>query len=411
MMKFFIYLFFPLVLFSQIIYLSNQKNKVISFEKNITITGNLNINDLKNNFNIIKIKNSSNIFLKDINIKYKVFPNLRIKVVKISHNKIYYKLLDKKEYKNYLAIKQNEKFLKKMYLVDSNLSIKFAKVKSLKDNFLKVSKKASLKIKANQIYFLVARFKKSLFIFKNCENIHIDNVFLNSSSNMVFLFLNSKNIYINNVKIEDISKRGITSNADIIHCGNCEGNIFIKNSYFENVSDDIINITFKPVNLNKIEKNKINFSVFNSKKGLLLKSINKNMKNCEIYPLYFQNIKIANNVFKSSRRYGIFIKNKGEVKIFNNYFFNLNGEAITFHNTPATKEGLFGENIYIFKNNIINCGNKSLAAVSVYCLKSNRKFCNNEKLYFKNINIYDNKMKNLRYNFFLKNISGLYLYQ
>jgi hypothetical protein len=144
----------------------------------------------------------------------------------------------------------------------------------------------------------------------------------------------------------------------------------------------------------------------------LFKKINFNKnKDYQVYPLFLQNIKIANNIFKLSRRYGVFIKNKGKVRIFNNEFLDLNGEAITFHNSPAVKEGLFGENIYIYNNKIINCGQNSLGAISIYCLKNNWKFCKNNKLYFHNVNIYNNKLKNFGYNFFLKNISNLYLHQ
>jgi hypothetical protein len=76
------------------------------------------------------------------------------------------------------------------------------------------------------------------------ENIYVENVTIHTSSGIGFVAERSKDIFIDRMRVAlpPNSGRMVTTTADATHFVNCRGRIEIRDSYFENVLDDITNI-------------------------------------------------------------------------------------------------------------------------------------------------------------------------
>lgn len=76
------------------------------------------------------------------------------------------------------------------------------------------------------------------------DNVLTENVTIHTASGIGFVAERSSDIFINNMHVElpPNSGRMVTTTADATHFVSCKGRVEIKDSYFENVLDDITNI-------------------------------------------------------------------------------------------------------------------------------------------------------------------------
>lgn len=77
-----------------------------------------------------------------------------------------------------------------------------------------------------------------------CDNIRTEDVTIHTCSGIGFVAERSSNIFIDRMRVAlpENSERMVTTTADATHFVSCKGRIEVKDSYFENVLDDITNI-------------------------------------------------------------------------------------------------------------------------------------------------------------------------
>lgn len=74
------------------------------------------------------------------------------------------------------------------------------------------------------------------------KNILIDNVYIHHAGGMGFLAENSENITLNKLFITPSHGRMVSTTADATHFVGCRGKLIIKNSVFQNMLDDGVNV-------------------------------------------------------------------------------------------------------------------------------------------------------------------------
>jgi parallel beta-helix repeat protein len=84
----------------------------------------------------------------------------------------------------------------------------------------------------------------SVIHINRSENIRVEDVIIHTASGIGFVAERSKDIFIDRMRVAlpVNSGRMVTTTADATHFVNCRGRIEIRDSYFENVLDDITNI-------------------------------------------------------------------------------------------------------------------------------------------------------------------------
>lgn len=236
-----------------------------------------------------------------------------------------------------------------------------------------------------------------------CSNITIKKctVYASAGGTVIGSYINGY-LKIDNLKVirKPDSERWITTNSDGVHIQFMNGHVELTNSIFEGLSDDCVNLYSTAMSLDKvISPTQIvvtgkgapvvgeTIEIFDPIKGNIkgsAKVINTTIVKDTTYinsdrtviltleePIQdmiagsdrftgdtvynvngaFSGTVIANNIFRESRRYGIFLKTHNTV-VKNNTFQSLGSIALAVYNIPSIPEGLTVDGLEI-SNNII----------------------------------------------------------
>lgn len=270
--------------------------------------------------------------------------------------------------------------------------------------------------------------------FYRCKEISMDNITIHAVPGMGIVAQKSENIAIKNLSVKPSNERLMSSNCDATHFIACKGNISVKDSCFEKMGDDVINVHSFYLIIEKIEGNRLYLKQYaNSQDGVPyipsigddLEILNRNslkkyktvkakevsfvketglccvaidkqdvpdisvgdavFDSTETATLDFTNC-IANNI----RGRGVLFSMNGAV-IKNNKFINCTGEGVLLPSGGEPWwEAKSATNVEICNNEIVGCGN---------CQEKYRHSCgitvhssvnNPANDIFKNIKIYDN---------------------
>ena len=98
-------------------------------------------------------------------------------------------------------------------------------------------------IVGNTVIFIDASRESSLIAIQKSQNITIENYTAYSGVGMGVIAQRSSNITVDGMKtLCETDERGFSINADATHFVNCNGQITVKNSYFEGQLDDALNV-------------------------------------------------------------------------------------------------------------------------------------------------------------------------
>lgn len=191
-------------------------------------------------------------------------------------------------------------------------------------------------------------------------------------------------IIIDNLNVTPREQNWVSSNADGVHLHFSRGKLVLKNSYFDSLSDDAVNIYQPPIKIKNVSGNLIDVEnnsryikegdvlvIYNYDSGLIkgdvtvlavdsgivtLESTSCNINEGDVVFIknaMFQNSEITNNQFLNLRRYGLLLK-CSDITVSDNSFKNTGSDAIKSEFTESEGFGL--NNAKFLNNTIINCG-------------------------------------------------------
>lgn len=128
------------------------------------------------------------------------------------------------------------------------------KATDLGNGFVKFSGEVWQMEKDNTLIITHEKRLNNIILAKDSKNLHFENITIKHSGSMGIICQCCEDIYLDNiqVRLDSISKGMITTNCDATHFVNCSGKLNIKNSTFENMLDDGVNIHGIYTEVNKI---------------------------------------------------------------------------------------------------------------------------------------------------------------
>lgn len=353
----------------------------------------------------IKFKNCSNGLIRGISIDYSTLPYTQGEIILVSRDSLSFVFNIDETYKSPLSRnfeKSKTKWgilfdKKNQTLKDSALNLIQAKsIIPLSETKFKVytMPHAISSVGMGDSFAIIARYNgRSTYAVDQCVNILFsDNVHYAGPAGS-FGLRESSGIQIERCNVIRKSGRLISQNADCVHVTPGKRGPEIRGCIFEGQMDDAINIKTQLLYIdsiiNKYEcllSGVVNkgdtLDLFDPRTGnlidsLIVLSVQKNggktrAKFEKSLPeiqtgrgkdkdMFFnrsmsnQGFVIQNNIFRSSRRYGMLIQASNGV-IENNLFENISTAAIVLQNSANWPEGFVPKRVLIKNNTIRNCG-------------------------------------------------------
>ena len=267
----------------------------------------------------------------------------------------------------------------------------------------------------------------------------LDNVFIHNSEGMAVICQRSEDINIINSGVNCLENRYHSSSADATHFSNCKGQINVKNSVFEGMMDDAINVHSTSlkiteivnkscVRLNYMHSQSVGFETFlpGEKIQFILSDTLENeevrtvknvvklsttdllveiegevpfeiskgdaVENADFYP----SVTFSNNTVKNNRARGCLFTTPRSVVVEDNLFDYTSGSAVLLAGDAANWYESGGcEKVTIKNNKIVNALTSSYqftnAIFSFYPTVSRMKF--QKKFYHRNVKIEGNTIE------------------
>ena len=252
--------------------------------------------------------------------------------------------------------------------------------------------------KGNIVVFSLGTRHHSMFAVDACRDVLFENITVHDAYGMGIIGQNTRNIIVDNCKFTPAKNRIVSCAADATHFVNCEGEIVLKNSLFENQMDDATNIHGIYERLAKIESSDTfiselvhrqqygfkTFAVgdeieFVDRQSMITKVCAK-IKSVEVINKQFKritlttpipqeveeldavakirdypNIVIKNNIIRNNRARGMLLNCRGKTIVENNLFAT-SGSALYFEGDASRWYEQGGVRDCTIRNNVFeNC--------------------------------------------------------